>query len=135
MTRTGRSSSSRARSRELLERVERCERVTVCVDADIDPGFGRSYVVVAIGWLRRDEPGGTQDGPNAGRPTDFFVSPWAAIRMRGPRLAPWRTIRHAVSQLTAGDTLYLRGGVYSSPEDTIDSQTGTVPSGTPGRMR
>ena len=25
---------------------------------------------------------------------------------------PWRTLQHAVGQLTAGDTLYLRGGVY-----------------------
>jgi hypothetical protein len=30
----------------------------------------------------------------------------------GDEQSPWRTINHALKQLTAGDTLYLRGGVY-----------------------
>jgi len=44
--------------------------------------------------------------------------------------APWRTISVAVSRLTAGDTLYIRGGVYSAGAQTIDSQAKPVPSGT-----
>jgi len=44
--------------------------------------------------------------------------------------APWRTIRVAVSRLKAGDTLYIRGGVYTGPADNIDTQAATVPSGT-----
>jgi parallel beta-helix repeat protein len=34
-----------------------------------------------------------------------------------------------VAQLRAGDTLYLRGGEYTGPENTIDSQLGALPSG------
>lgn len=30
----------------------------------------------------------------------------------GTEQAPWRTINHALKQLSAGDTLYLRGGTY-----------------------
>ena len=30
----------------------------------------------------------------------------------GSEQAPWRTINHALKQLTAGDTLYLRGGIF-----------------------
>lgn len=30
----------------------------------------------------------------------------------GTEAAPWRSINHALKQLSAGDTLYLRGGVY-----------------------
>ncbi|MDA1017849.1 MAG: right-handed parallel beta-helix repeat-containing protein [Planctomycetota bacterium] len=30
----------------------------------------------------------------------------------GSRSRPWKTLQHAVSQLTAGDTLYLRSGTY-----------------------
>jgi len=44
--------------------------------------------------------------------------------------SPWRTLRYAVGQLRAGSTLYLRGGVYTGSMNTVDSQLGTVPSGT-----
>ena len=44
--------------------------------------------------------------------------------------APWQTLRYAVAQLRAGDTLYLRGGTYTGPANTIDSALGTVRSGT-----
>jgi parallel beta-helix repeat protein len=64
------------------------------------------------------------------RPTTFYVSPSGSDGNAGTFEEPWRTLRYAVSQLTAGDTLYLRGGVYSSRADTVDSQTGVVPSGT-----
>jgi hypothetical protein len=30
----------------------------------------------------------------------------------GSRSKPWKTLHHAVKQLKAGDTLYLRGGTY-----------------------
>jgi len=66
----------------------------------------------------------------AQRPRTFYVSPGGRDESAGTMEAPWRTLRHAVSRVTAGDTLYLRGGVYSSPTDTIDSQVALVPSGT-----
>src|SRR5262245_7429798 len=30
----------------------------------------------------------------------------------GSKAAPWQTVNHAIGHLKAGDTLYLRGGVY-----------------------
>ena len=43
----------------------------------------------------------------------FYVDP---VRGKddaaGNEQAPWRTVNHAMKQLSAGDTLYLRGGVY-----------------------
>src|SRR5713226_7489183 len=33
----------------------------------------------------------------------------------GSERGPWRTIKHAFKQLKAGDTLYLRAGVYREP--------------------
>jgi len=43
----------------------------------------------------------------------YFVDP---VRGKddaaGSEKAPWRSVNHALKQLKAGDTLYLRGGVY-----------------------
>ena len=43
--------------------------------------------------------------------------------------SPWQTLRFAVQQLRAGDTLYLRGGVYTGGDNVIDSQAYPVASG------
>jgi len=92
----------------------------------------RSPFVVLLLLMGAGAYGGSRIAPAviAQRPTTFYVSPSGSDGNTGTMGAPWRTLRHAVSQLTAGDTLYLRGGVYSSTADTVDSQTGTVPSGT-----
>jgi hypothetical protein len=43
----------------------------------------------------------------------YFVDPLRGNdSASGNEKAPWRTINHALENLTAGDTLYLRGGVY-----------------------
>src|SRR5437867_9794106 len=43
----------------------------------------------------------------------FFVDPvHGRDDAAGIEGAPWQTINHALKQLSAGDTLYLRGGVY-----------------------
>lgn len=43
----------------------------------------------------------------------FFVDPARGKDdAAGSEKAPWRTINHALEQLAAGDTLYLRGGTY-----------------------
>jgi hypothetical protein len=43
----------------------------------------------------------------------FFVDP---VRGKdtapGSEKSPWRTVKHALKQLSPGDTLYLRGGIY-----------------------
>ena len=42
----------------------------------------------------------------------------------GSKLAPWRTLKHALRRLKPGDTLYLRGGTYY--EHVFLSQSGTA---------
>lgn len=66
------------------------------------------------------------------RPTTFFVSLAGNDANAGTQAAPWRSLRYAVAKLQAGDTLYIRGGVYTEASDTIDSQRCgcAFPSGT-----
>ena len=45
-------------------------------------------------------------------PRDYYLSPDGSDRDRGDFGQPWKTLEHALSQLSPGDTLYLRGGVY-----------------------
>jgi len=59
----------------------------------------------------------------------YFVATTGNDAESGSEAAPWRTLRYAVSRLTAGDHLYLRGGAYTGRENTIDSALGRVPSG------
>lgn len=59
----------------------------------------------------------------------YFVAPNGNNASPGTITAPWLTLRHAVAQLRAGDTLYLRGGTYTGSANTIDSILGSVPSG------
>src|SRR5262245_16553955 len=52
-----------------------------------------------------------------------FVAPKVDDKNAGTKDAPWQTLRHAVSQLVPGETLYLRGGTYY--EKTYISLEGT----------
>lgn len=45
-------------------------------------------------------------------PTRFVDSAKGDDAQEGSRKRPWRTIAHALRQLSAGDTLLLRGGIY-----------------------
>src|SRR5262249_8647071 len=48
-----------------------------------------------------------------GRDPSHFVDPAKGKDdAAGSEKAPWRTINHALKQLSPGDTLYLRGGTY-----------------------
>jgi hypothetical protein len=47
----------------------------------------------------------------------FYVSPAGSDANDGSLAAPWRTIGFAVQQLGAGDTLYVRGGVYNDEHE------------------
>jgi hypothetical protein len=42
----------------------------------------------------------------------YFVDPDGNDRNDGSKASPWRTLKHAIDQLRAGDTIYLRGGVH-----------------------
>jgi parallel beta-helix repeat protein len=59
-----------------------------------------------------------------------YVATSGSDRNAGTIAAPWQTLRYGVSQLQAGDTLYIRGGTYTGSENTIDSVVGTVRGGT-----
>lgn len=53
--------------------------------------------------------------PLAGGPGVFVDPSNGKDDAPGTEQAPWRSVRHALGQLRAGDTLYLRGGVYRDP--------------------
>ena len=74
-------------------------------------------------------PDGTP-APTPGTPRTLFVARNGSDSNTGSQDSPWFTIRHAVSRLRAGDTLYLRGGLYWEDEQAIDSLVATVPGGT-----
>lgn len=59
----------------------------------------------------------------------FYVSPTGSDSAAGSVDAPFATIPYAVSQLTAGDTLYILEGEYDQP----DAGAVFVASGTPAR--
>jgi hypothetical protein len=82
--------------------------------------------VLAVGACNKASP----TSPTARGPQTVYVSPTGSNSNDGSAASPWRTLRHAVGQLHAGDTLYVRGGEYTGSENTIDSQLGTVRSGT-----
>jgi len=60
----------------------------------------------------------------------LYVSVSGDDKNSGSMAAPWQTLRYAVSQLQAGDTLFVRGGTYTGAANVIDSQTATVRHGT-----
>lgn len=46
------------------------------------------------------------------RGTDFYASPGSEDEGDGSLTSPWRSLSTAVENLRAGDTLFLRGGIY-----------------------
>src|SRR4051812_30071866 len=60
----------------------------------------------------------------------YYVSTTGNDGDAGSVGSPWLTISYGVSQLHAGDTLYIRGGTYTGSSATIDSQRHVVNSGT-----
>jgi parallel beta-helix repeat protein len=61
--------------------------------------------------------------------TVYYVAPSGRDTNNGTISAPLETIRAAVQRLRPGDTLYIRGGIYTGAANTIDSQSATVPGG------
>ncbi len=57
-----------------------------------------------------------------------YVSPAGSNSNNGSLNSPWASLKYAFSQLNAGDTLYLRGGIYWESSLTINtSGTSTNP--------
>jgi len=69
--------------------------------------------------------------PPVGVAHTLYVSPTGNDQNDGTIGAPWGSLRYAVAQLHAGDTLYLRGGTYGGDSDNvIDTLRGTIRGGT-----
>jgi len=79
---------------------------------------------------KSSSPTSPDGSPTPGTPRTLFVARDGSDSNTGSMESPWRTIRHGVSRLRAGDTLYLRGGLYWEGEQAIDSVVATVPGGT-----
>ena len=73
---------------------------------------------------------GGPTSPAGTSPKTVYVATTGDDRNDGTIADPWQTLRHAVAQLHAGDTLYVRGGTYTGSANTIDSALGTVRGGT-----
>lgn len=79
-------------------------------------------VVLAVAATRRAEfrscppmrplPGPSKTPLDKEGPARFVDAAKGDDKAAGSEAAPWRTLRHAVGQLQAGETLYLRGGTY-----------------------
>ncbi|MEM1513481.1 MAG: right-handed parallel beta-helix repeat-containing protein [Candidatus Thermoplasmatota archaeon] len=55
--------------------------------------------------------------PNSGKsyPSNntYYVAPWGNDNNPGTFNLPWKTIQHAANVAKAGDTVYIRGGIYN----------------------
>jgi parallel beta-helix repeat protein len=60
----------------------------------------------------------------------FYVSPAGTDGALGTVSDPWQTLSYAVAQLVAGDTLYIRGGVYTGSANVIDASATNLRGGT-----
>jgi parallel beta-helix repeat protein len=94
------------------------------------------YSTIAAILLSAFACGSSPAAPSAAAPGDaaaarsvYYVALTGNDANSGAAESPLRTIRSAVSRLRPGNTLIIRGGVYTGEENTIDSQSGTVPSG------
>jgi parallel beta-helix repeat protein len=94
------------------------------------PAVARASIILGL-LVALSSCGSTPSSPSGGGATQtvYYVSPGGRDQDSGTITAPFQTISAGLKRLRAGDTLYLRGGVYTGAGNAIDSQTGTVPSG------
>ena len=57
----------------------------------------------------------------------YYVAPGGDDSNPGAFAEPWKTVAYGISQLQAGDTLYLRGGVYYETVDVEAQGTASQP--------
>ncbi len=53
--------------------------------------------------------------------SDYFVSTKGDDSGPGTESQPWRTIQHAAENANAGDTIFIRGGIYNEYVHTVNS--------------
>lgn len=69
-------------------------------------------LTVAGCWTSSDGPGIPPEATAEPTYEELYVSPDGRDDWPGTEARPWRTLGHALEQLTAGQLLYVRGGVY-----------------------
>lgn len=88
------------------------------------------YPIVAALLIAVASCGSSPSSPTSGAAQAvYYVSPTGHDQDGGTITAPFQTISAGLKRLRPGDTLYIRGGIYTGSANTIDSQSGTVPSG------
>lgn len=56
----------------------------------------------------------------------YYVSPLGSDANPGTMARPWKTLNYAAGRLSAGDTLYIRGGIYRETVDFSNSGTNSA---------
>jgi parallel beta-helix repeat protein len=95
-----------------------------------NPGLMRRLIPLIVVLAAAACHASSLTAPSSSSSRAVYVSTTGNDRNAGTIGAPWRTLSFAVAQLHAGDTLYIRGGIYSGVANRFDSQTGTVRGGT-----
>ena len=71
-------------------------------------------------WFRtRQSVAQTPDGV-------FYVAPNGSDTNEGSRAHPWATVNHAANVLKAGETVYIRAGIYTPTQQIQAKHSGTV---------
>src|SRR5580765_284183 len=80
-------------------------------------------IYIVIGPINPARPPDPTDPPPVEPPPvithEHFVSPTGSDSNPGTQDAPWQTITHGITQLSAGHCLTLRGGVYAESIELI----------------
>lgn len=71
-----------------------------------------SLLAISVVFGFADHPFAAERRPLAPGPVRYVDAAKGDDQADGSEQTPWRSIQHAVDQLTAGDTLCLRGGIY-----------------------
>jgi hypothetical protein len=86
--------------------------------------------------FRNAAPDGGDRGPYSFEENIFYLASSGSDQADGLSMrSPWKTLEYALSQLTAGDTLYLSEGNYAAPVSWKPSGDGSSPVKLAGRGR
>jgi hypothetical protein len=94
----------------MLEAFSRATRFAVVLELFCLLGMAPAKAGVVGVTTRRDHPPANR--PMGEGPARFVDAARGDDSAAGNKQAPWKSVQHAVRQLSPGDTLYLRGGTY-----------------------
>ena len=79
-----------------------------CMQQKIGKVFTIILTLTIFGWAVA--------GSRAAQATEYYVSPNGSNSNDGTFDHPWKTVEYALGQLSPGDVLYLRAGIYYEHE-------------------